>query len=222
MKKILSLLLVPVFCVTLGSAVYAMQTQNVSVQKAVNKNAVEDISSKSADNEKMAIDKINKLGERYLSNLRNCEQVHVNEYIDLFGLKLSFKLDINGWTDNKCSYKLTGNIGGIGKDIREVFEVKIADEAIAKIQPVIECNFSKDQLNILVDAIIARNEQNMTQISQMLENPEKKYDATKKKLTPEEEALIKMLAEGNACTIPNMQELMQQFTELMSPASEDV
>ncbi len=217
MKKFLSFLLVPVFCVTIANAGSAMQTQNVTVQKAVNKNAVEDINTKSAQNEKMAVDKVMKLTERYLSNLRTCEPVHIYETIDLFGLKVSFKLDINGWVDNKCAYYITGNIGGLGKDIREIFEVNVSDEAIAKIQPIVECKFSKEQLNILVDAIIARNEQNMTQISQMLENPEKKYDIQKKKLTKEEEALIQMLAEGKACTVPNMQDLMQQITQIMMP-----
>ena len=219
MKKFLALLLVPVFCVAVGSSVTAMQTQNVTVQKAVNQNSAEDINTKSATYEKMAVDKVNQLTERYLSNFRNCEPLHVDEYIDIFGLKFSFKIDINGWTDNKCGYKLSANVGGLGKDLREVFEVKVSDEAIAKIQPVVECNFTKEQLNILVDAIIARQEQNMTQISQMLENPEKKYDVSKKKLTKEEEALIKMLSEGKACTVPNMQELMEQFTQIMMPES---
>ena len=219
MKRILTLLLVPVFCLAVGTSVMAMQTKNVTVQKAVNKNSAEDMNTKSANYEKLAIDKVNQLTERYLSNLRNCEPVHINEYLDIFGLKLSFKLDINGWTDNKCGYQITGNVGGLGKDIREVFEVKVSDESIAKIQPLIECNFTKDQLNTLVDAILARQEQNMTQISQMLENPDKKYDYSKKKLTPEEEALIQMLASGNVCTVPNMQEVMQQFTEIMMPAT---
>lgn len=219
MKRILALLLVPVFCLVVGSSVTAMQTQNVTVQKTVNQNSAEEMNTKSATYEKFALEKVNQLTERYLYNFRNCEPVHVNEYLDIFGLKLSFKLDINGWTDNKCGYQITGNVGGLGKDIREVFEVKVSDEAIAKIQPIIECNFTKDQLNILVDAILARQEQNMIQISQMLENPDKKYDYSKKKLTPEEEALIQMFASGNVCTIPNMQELMQQFTEIMMPAA---
>lgn len=65
---------------------------------------------------------------------------------------------MNGWVDNKCSLEMTGKISGIGKDIRDVFEVKISDDAIAKIEPFVKCNFTKDQMNIIVDAIIARNQ----------------------------------------------------------------
>jgi len=125
-------------------------------------------------------------------------------------------MDINGWNENKCEYRITGNIGGIGKDIREVFNVKISDEKIEKIKPVIECNFTKDQLNLIVDAIIARNARNAQQIRDMLANPEEKYVSSKSNqgLTKEEEKLLMMLMEGKACSIPNKDELMQQFTEM--------
>ncbi len=69
-----------------------------------------------------------------LKIFRSCESLHMNQSIDLFGLKISYQIDVNGWVDNKCSYYMTGNIGGIGKDIREVFNVKATDETIAAIK----------------------------------------------------------------------------------------
>ena len=125
---------------------------------------------------------------------------------------------MNGWVDNKCSLEMTGKISGIGKDIRDVFEVEISDDAIAKIEPLVKCNFTKDQMNIIVDAIIARNQKNETQIRQMLEKPTKKYKDEPTKLTKEEEALVAMLLSG-ACTIPNQEELMKNLTEIMMPTT---
>ena len=133
--------------------------------------------------------------------------------MDIFGLKISFQVDINGWVNNKCSYYMTGNIGGLGKDIREVFNINqsVTDEQIAKFKPVIECNFSKDELNTMVDALVARRERYTTQIAQMLEKPNKKYNDSIQKLTPEEEKLVQMITTGNVCKIPNSAELMEQF-----------
>jgi len=197
----------------------AIQCGNIEEQKEANKNAVMQIKTKGVDE---TVQKMNALTERYYSNLRTCEPLHLHHYIDIFGFKLTVKIDINGWNaDNKCEYRMTGNIGGIGKDIREVYDVKIADTQIEKIQPKIECNFSKEQLNIIVDAVIARNAKNAEYLQEMLKNPNEKYVSSKKStMTKEEEKLLAMLLEGKACSIPNKDELMNQFSELMlnSPA----
>ena len=142
--------------------------------------------------------------------------------MDIFGLKISFQVDINGWVNNKCSYYMTGNIGGLGKDIREVFNINqsVTDEQIAKFKPVIECNFSKDELNTMVDAFVARSKRNTTQIAQMLEKPNKQYNDSIQKLTPEEEKLVQMITTGNVCKIPNSAELMEQFSQFIMPAGE--
>ena len=55
--------------------------------------------------------KIDDLTGRYMNNMRECQPLHLHQYIDLFGLKISYKIDVNGWVDNKCAYSLTGNVG---------------------------------------------------------------------------------------------------------------
>lgn len=218
MKKIQLLLLTVAITSVLPVSVFALGTNNIKEQKAVNKNSAQQLQEIAEKNENSAIDKqIDLIKDRYMNNLRTCEPLHVHEYLDIFGLKVSFDLDINGWVKDKCAYNLTGNMSGIGKDIREVFNVNVSDEEIAKIKPVIKCNFTKEQLNILVDAIIARNERNETQIAQMLKHPDKKIDESNVKLTPEEEKLVQLLVSGTACTIPNSQELMEQFSSIIMP-----
>lgn len=216
MKKIKIIIAATVLLICTPLISNAIQTQNIGEQQAINKNTAEQVQIISKDAEKEAVDKVNTLTERYLNNFRECEPFHISQSLDMFGLKLSFKMDINGWVDNKCSYYLTGKIGGLGKDAREVFEIPVSDEALAKIEPIIQCNFTREQLNILVDAIIARNERNSEQISKILQNPEADITPEKPKLTPEEEKLVQMIMEGKACTIPNMNELMQNFSELMT------
>ena len=223
MKKLKSLLIISALLVSIPTATNAMQTKAVKEQQAVNKNSARQMQKMSDKNELFTVDqKIDILSKKYLNNFRTCEPLHISESMDIFGLKISFQVDINGWVNNKCSYYMTGNIGGLGKDIREVFNINqsITDEQIAKFKPVIECNFSKTELNTMVDAFVARSERNTTQIAQMLEKPNKKYNDSIQKLTPEEEKLVQMITTGNVCKIPNSSELMEQFSQFIMPAGE--
>ena len=223
MKKIKSLLIISALLLSIPTATNAMQTKAVKEQQAVNKNSARQMQEMTDKNELFTVDqKIDILSKKYLNNFRTCEPLHISESMDIFGLKISFQVDINGWVNNKCSYYMTGNIGGLGKDIREVFNINqsVTDEQIAKFKPVIECNFSKDELNTVVDAFVARSERNTTQIAQMIEKPNKKYNDSIQKLTPEEEKLVQMITTGNVCKIPNSSELMEQFSQFIMPAGE--
>lgn len=223
MKRLKSLLIISALLVSIPTATNAMQTKAVKEQQAVNKNSAQQMQKMSDKNELFTVDqKIDILSKKYLNNFRTCEPLHISESMDIFGLKISFQVDINGWVNNKCSYYMTGNIGGLGKDIREVFNINqsITDEQIAKFKPVIECNFSKTELNTMVDAFVARSERNTTQIAQMLEKPNKKYNDSIQKLTPEEEKFVQMITTGNVCKIPNSSELMEQFSQFIMPVGE--
>lgn len=223
MKKLKSLLIISALLVSIPTATNAMQTKAVKEQQAVNKNSARQMQEMTDKNELFTVDqKIDILSKKYLNNFRTCEPLHISESMDIFGLKISFQVDINGWVNNKCSYYMTGNIGGLGKDIREVFNINqsVTDEQIEKFKPVIECNFSKAELNTMIDAFIARNERNTIQIAQMLEKPNKKYNDSIQKLTPEEEKFVQMITTGNVCKIPNSTELMEQFSQFIMPAGE--
>lgn len=223
MKRLKSLLIISVLLVSIPTIANAMQTKAIKEQQAVNKNSAQQMQEMTDKNELFTVDqKIDILSKKYLNNFRTCEPLHITESLDFFGLKISFQVDINGWVNNKCSYYMTGNIGGLGKDIREVFNINqsITDEQIAKFKPIIECNFSKTELNTMVDAFVARSERNTTQIAQMIEKPNKKYNDSIQKLTPEEEKLVQMITTGNVCKIPNSSELMEQFSQFIMPAGE--
>ena len=215
MKKIQTLILLTAMLFSTQTIASAIQTRNVSEQQAINKKTQEQIQSSIEKSSYLGFEsKIYKLADRYVNNLRTCEPLHYHDYIDIFGLKINLQFDINGWKDNKCSYFMTGNVDSIGKDIREVFEVKVADEKIAKIAPQIQCNFTKDELNILVDGILSKTESDI--VESVLKPTDKYQEPKPRKLTPEEKKMIKMLSNGKTCTIPNMDELIQQFSELNS------
>lgn len=214
MKTFKTLLLTLAILTMSTTCAIATTSVNVKEQKAINKKTATVVKS-NLENEDLAfVNKFEELSTRYLNNFRTCEPIHVSQSIDLFGLKLSYKIDVNGWQNNKCGYVLTGKIGGIGKDIREVFDIKISDEDIAKFEPIVKCDFTKEQLNILVDAVVANYNKRLTIMNELLQDPTEKYTASldKNKLTPEEEKLVKMIAEGNACSIPNMNEIIQNFS----------
>jgi hypothetical protein len=175
---------------------------------------------KSNDNlNKFSSEKLDMLAKRYRNDLKECVPFHFNQYIDFFGLKIYFNIDINGWINNKCEYKISGQIKSIGKDIREVYEVKISDEQIAKFQPVVECHFDKSQLEVFVDGLFSKPGGEKSTISKMLESPEKKFNKNTTKLTPEEEKLAMMIMTENVCQVPNKEELMKQFEELAQPST---
>ena len=215
MKKILTLLTLAII-VSLQPTVNALTTVKVDDQKDINKGTVTQImTQKAAESAELEAKKV-ELTNRYLNNIRTCEPFHYSQYIDIFGLKVDLKIDINGWVDNKCKYALSGKIGGLGKDIKEVFELNIPDETISKFEPKIECDFTKKDLNTIVAAIIARGERNEVMVAQMLESPEKKYTEKKPELTPEEAKLISLLTNGRSCKIINKEELMNSFSEVMN------
>lgn len=216
MKKITALLLVLAMTIISGTRVMAAKAVKVEKQKEINETTARTFKAGATNESMLIFNKIEMLTERYLNNFRECEPLHVSQDIDFFGLKIGYKIDINGWTNNKCEYIMTGKISSLGKDIREVFELNISDEEIAKFEPIIKCDFTKDQLNILVDAVIANyNKKAEMMVSQMLQDPTDKYnEKAQNKLTPEEEKLIAMLTSGNACTIPNLNELIQQMSTI--------
>ena len=214
MKKILTLLTL-VGILAVQTSVDAFTSTKVETQKDVNKGTVKQITARKSAQDAAYDAKAAELTNRYLNNIRTCEPFHYNQYMDIFGLKLNLNIDINGWVDKKCNYKLSGKIGGLGKDIKEVFEINLADEMLSKFEPKIECNFSQQDLDKIVAAIMARSEQNEVLVSQMLESPEKKY-TSKKEITPEEEQLIALFTGGQACQILNKDELMKSFTDIMN------
>jgi len=216
MKKILTLLTLTLL-LTAQTAGNAFTAAKVDSQKDINKGTINQITTKKAAQVADYEAKAAELTNRYLNNIRTCEPLHYNQHMDIFGLKLDVNIDINGWVNDKCHYALSGKIGGLGKDIKEVFEINLADETLSKFEPKIECNFTQNDLNTIVAAIIARNEKNEVLVSQMLESPEKKYTRNKKtEMTPEEEQFIALLAGGQACKILNKDELMKSFSELMN------
>lgn len=214
MKKLTTFILITAIILGTPTITWAIQPRNIKEQKKQVK-VIEEQQLNSFET------KYNLLTERYINNFRNCEPIHINDYIDIFGLKINLKFDVNGWIDNKCSYFLTGRIDGIGKDIREVFDVKIPDEKIAQFEPHIQCNFSKDELNILVDGVIANRKNNIVEVNNLLKSPVDKYSQNEhQKLSTEEEKMIKMLSNGKTCTIANLDELIQQFSALTQPQTE--
>lgn len=195
----------------------AIQPIAINEPALVNENTAEQVKSTGGPGGALYYDKFAKLSERYTNNLRECVPAHYGQYIDLFGFKLSINMDINGWINDKCEYKFTANVGSIGKDIREVFEIKVSDEKIAQLKPVAKCNFTKAQLNTLVDAIIARNKQES--LSKLVESSDKKLKTEKPQLTPEEEKLAMMLLTENACAITNKEEMMKLWDEIVKSST---
>lgn len=217
MKNIKFLVLLLVFLA--GVQCMALQANSIENVKNINKNtAVQVEEGKAPVNPLEYLGKYNALMDRYAKNFRECEPLHMSQSVDFFGFKFSYKVDVNGWVDNKCSYYMTGNVGGIGKDIREIFNVKVADDTIAAIKPELKCNFTKEQLNIVVDGFIAAQERKMAEATEASLSAEKSLSYKKTKLSPAEEKLVAMLVTENVCVVPNKDELMNQFNKLVSPS----
>ncbi|MBD5401922.1 hypothetical protein HDR58_03850 [bacterium] len=156
-----------------------------------------------------------KITPEFVEELKACKPYDEESEIDIMGIKFAFKIKINGWADNKCNYKMSGKITGLSKEFRKSFDIKIADSEIAKFEPQIECGFTKEQLNVAIDAIIEEDQRNIAQINRILKNPEEAYNIpSTNDLTPQEKKLIDMIVEDNVCRVPNMDQLMQQFTDM--------
>ena len=209
MGKMKFLVLASAFMLAVPTIAGAIQSNAIDVSADVNQSTAVQVREAGTA---AALDAVTDLANRYMTNLRTCEPVHLSQSLDLFGFKLSYQFDINGWVDNKCSYYMTGNIGALGNDIRDVFKVEASDELIAKIKPVIQCNFDQEQLDILIDGFEAAQSRKVSEKMGVAE----KTPTGKPKMSLEEEKMMQMLMSGQACTVPNQEELMQNFTALMA------
>ncbi len=195
----------------------ALQSTSADVQKKCNQDTAVNFSNATpADVANKAMDAITELSERYMTNFRTCEPVHIKQTVDVFGLKLNYQFDINGWVDNKCSYYMTGNIGGLGNDIKDVFHLDIKDETIAKVKPIVQCNFTQEELDVVIDGFVAMQDRKADERSKYVTSGEVSVSSIKK-TSPEEEKMMQLLMGGQVCVIPNQEELMQNITELMQP-----
>lgn len=216
MKKTLTILALSMTIIGTLPISYALTTGQIDNQKDINHETVTQILNKKANKDAIWDAKANDLTNRYYNNIKTCEPAHFDQYIDFFGLKISIKADINGWIDNKCNYTFSGKIGGLGKDIKEVFEVNIADQTINKFEPKFECNFTKSDLENIVTVIKEASASDNEIISQTLQSPEKKYSKNNThELTKNEEKLLSTLTNGKTCKLLNKDELMNNFTEIM-------
>lgn len=203
-----------VLLLTTGVIAGAISPVSVNEPQLVNENTAQQVLKTGGPGGALYMDKFDILGKKYTENFRNCVPLHYDQYMDIFGLKIKLKFDINGWIDSKCEVKAFVNVLGLGKDIREVFEIKASDEQLAAIKAAVECHLTKEQLNIAIDAFVARNAKNEAALSAMMESPEKAI-SKKREMTPEETRLAQMLFTENACTIPNKEVLKQQINDLM-------
>ena len=216
MKKLKLITLLTIIMLSLYPAAKAMSQVAVSESSMVNLHTAQQIKKPNGPDGAMFIQRLEMLSTRYSENFQNCEPLHIDQYYDVFGLKITFKADINGWVNNKCEIKVTGNVISVGKDIREVFEVKAPDEKIAAIKPVVECNFTKEQLKIATEAIAASNAQNEAILIKMMRSPERAV-SKKKQLAPAEKRFMTMLMSENVCAISNKDEVMKLLDEIINP-----
>src|SRR5574344_241566 len=187
MKNFIKLLIISFIICGIQISANAIQTRNVNEEKAINKNLQSEVTKEDTNNvtEQSKEDKMfSDLKNRYINDFRTCEPLHFTQDIDLFGLKVGLKFDINGWEKDKCSYYFSGNVGSFGKDVKEVFDFDIPDESISKIKPEIQCYFTKKQLNILVDAFLSSQKSPIENI--LNGQTEKDISNKEPSLTPEE------------------------------------
>lgn len=162
-----------------------------------------------------------KLTDDIIKDLRTCKP-HDEKYdFDLFGLNLSFRINIKGWNNDKCEYHMSAKVNSLGEEFRKSFGITIDDKKVSKIEPKVECAFTKKQLNLLVDAVVEEDKRNVEQVNKLLNDPNAVYDLpSSNELTPSEKKLMDMLSQGEVCTVVNMDELIQQFSELMPEEEE--
>ena len=221
MKILKAITTLSVLLLTSGAISSAISPVSINEPQLVNENTTRQVQMTGGPGGALFFDKFEQLNQRYSNNFNNCVPLHFDQYIDLFGFKMKIKFDINGWIGDKCEVKAFANVSSLGKDIREVFEVKAADEQIAAIKPAVECHFTKDQLKTVIDAYTARTKQNEAAISTFLESPEKAIEK-KREVTPEETKLMMMLMTENACTIPNKDTLKKQIDELFGLTPKEI
>lgn len=218
MKRFLTILFVIGLLVGVQNISNAIQTGHIEKQKEINKSTANQAQTTNQALSNTFDKQILELSNRYTSNFRNCEKFQFSNSLNIFGLKTSFQFNIDGWQDNKCYYNITGNVNGIGKDIREVFKINdsITDENIAKIKPQIQCKFTQENLNTLVNWFTEKSVSNdKDSIASLMKKPFKDVQNKKNQITDEE--IIQLISNPQVCTILNREELINEVTKILYP-----
>jgi len=146
--------------------------------------------------------------------LKSCKPMDEKVDFELEGMEMFFHFKIGGWIENKCVFNFSGKIKKLGDSFRKAFPVAIQDSTISKIEPKVQCEFNKDQLEILIAAIVEEDKRTVEKVNQILKDPQAPYPPRSNELTPNEVLLVNMISQQNVCKILNMDDLMTQFDEL--------
>lgn len=139
----------------------------------------------------------------YFSYLRECKPYDINFGFNVIDLGMQTQLKVDGWVEEKCVYNVSGKITHLSDNIRNMFNVKMQDAELAKIEPVFQCKFSKTQLDKIIDIL---EEETMNEMKKDVYSPAQQ-DIEKK----HQGEIIKILSSAGTCEFLNADEIMKNF-----------
>lgn len=145
------------------------------------------------------------------SFLKECKPYEENIDVDIFGINFTINIKSDGMVNDKCSYALSGKINSISESTRDEYNIYIPNSEISEIEPKIKCDFTQEQLALLIDTI-ADKSGDFTTGGASIKNAI--YKQKSKQLSTNDEKVISMFEKGNVCSITNKEELIQQISKL--------
>ena len=136
--------------------------------------------------------------------IKACEPYNENININFFGFDFSLNAKSNGWVEGKCSYNFSAKINSTSSYVKQMLNITAEDDEIKAIEPKMECNFNKKQLEAFADEII-RPTGKSTLSKEAVYKPAKNDVKVSKKKSE----LVSILTNPEVCRVVNEEEVLK-------------
>ncbi|MBR1461080.1 hypothetical protein IJ596_05560 [bacterium] len=89
--------------------------------------------------------------------VKTCEPYNENIRINFFGFDFSLNAKSNGWKEDKCFYEFSAKVNSVSSYVKQMLNITADDSQITAINPKMECNFNKKQLEVFANELIANS-----------------------------------------------------------------
>ena len=142
--------------------------------------------------------------EKFASAVKNCQPYTEHMDSDYLGMNMSFDLRILGWANDRCRMAFDANANGTSSSFSKMYGVNPSDAQVFAFAPKVRCEFSKQQLDYVGDAILQENERASGNVN-MLKDPNSINISPN--LSSSDMRLLDVIMNQGACTILNLPDL---------------
>ena len=148
--------------------------------------------------------------------IKTCEPYNENIRVNFFGFDFSLNAKSNGWKEDKCSYEFYAKVNSVSSYVKQLMNITADDSEISAINPKMECNFNKKQLEVFANELIFSS-------SKVKKTNEAVYKPAQNdiKMGKRNTEFISMITNPEVCRLINEEDVMKAWQVFSSSPLSD-